>query len=41
MNARVFLLMMAARMVGDYLYSWGGEEAAEGGFDCSGFASIA
>lgn len=41
MNARVFLLLMAARMVGDYLYSWGGEEAREGGFDCSGFASIA
>jgi hypothetical protein len=41
MDARVFLLLMAARMVGDYLYSWGGEEASEGGFDCSGFASIA
>lgn len=41
LNARVFLLMMAARMVGDYLYSWGGEEAEEGGFDCSGFASVA
>ena len=41
MNARVFLLLMAARMVGDYLYSWGGEEADEGGFDCSGFVSIA
>ena len=41
MNARVFLLLMAARMVGDYLYSWGGEESDEGGFDCSGFASIA
>ncbi len=27
MDARVFLLRMAARMVGDYLYSWGGEEA--------------
>jgi len=40
MNARVFLLLMAARMVGDYVYSWGGEEADEGGFDCSGFASI-
>ena len=39
-DARVFLLLMAARMVGDYLYSWGGEEAEEGGFDCSGFASI-
>jgi cell wall-associated NlpC family hydrolase len=36
-NARVFLVLMAARMVGDYLYSWGGEEADEGGFDCSGF----
>jgi len=32
---------MAARMVGDYLYSWGGEEAEEGGFDCSGLLSIA
>ncbi len=41
MEARVFLLLMAARMVGDYLYSWGGEEADEGGFDCSGFASVA
>jgi NlpC/P60 family len=41
LDARVFLLMMAARMVGDYLYSWGGEEADEGGFDCSGFVSIA
>jgi hypothetical protein len=41
MDARVFLLLMAARMVGDYLYSWGGEEAEEGGFDCSGFASVA
>jgi cell wall-associated NlpC family hydrolase len=37
----VFLLLMAARMVGDYLYSWGGEESDEGGYDCSGFASIA
>jgi cell wall-associated NlpC family hydrolase len=41
MDARVFLIMMAARMVGDYLYSWGGEEADEGGFDCSGFVSVA
>jgi hypothetical protein len=41
MDARVFLLLMAARMVGDYLYSWGGEEADEGGYDCSGFVSIA
>ena len=41
MDARVFLLLMAARMVGDYLYAWGGEEAGEGGFDCSGFASVA
>jgi hypothetical protein len=41
LDARVFLLMMAARMVGDYLYSWGGEEVDEGGFDCSGFVSIA
>lgn len=41
MNARVFLLLMAARMVGDYLYSWGGEESDEGGFDCSGFVSVA
>jgi len=40
-DARVFLLLMAARMVGDYLYSWGGEESDEGGYDCSGFASIA
>lgn len=39
MDARVFLLLMAGRMVGDYLYSWGGEDAGEGGFDCSGFAS--
>jgi hypothetical protein len=28
-------------MVGDYLYAWGGEESEEGGFDCSGFASVA
>ncbi len=41
LDARVFLLMMSARMLGDYLYSWGGEEADEGGFDCSGFVSIA
>lgn len=41
LDARVFLLLMAARMVGDYLYSWGGEEADEGGFDCSGFVSVA
>ncbi len=27
LDARVLLLMMAARMPGDYLYSWGGEEA--------------
>lgn len=40
-DARVFLILMAARMVGDYLYAWGGEEAEEGGFDCSGFASVA
>ena len=40
-DARVFLLLMAARMVGNYLYFWGGEEADEGGFDCSGFASVA
>lgn len=40
-DARVFLILMAARMVGDYLYSWGGETADEGGFDCSGFASVA
>ena len=26
-DARVFLLLMAARMVGDYLYAWGGEES--------------
>jgi hypothetical protein len=26
MNARVFLLLMAARMVGDYLYSCGGRK---------------
>jgi hypothetical protein len=41
LDARVFLILMAARMVGDYLYAWGGEEADEGGFDCSGFASVA
>ncbi|HUP24365.1 MAG TPA: NlpC/P60 family protein [Thermoanaerobaculia bacterium] len=41
LDARVFLILMAARMVGDYLYAWGGEDADEGGFDCSGFASIA
>jgi hypothetical protein len=36
-NARLFLVLMAARKVGDYLNSWGGEEADDGGFDCSGF----
>jgi cell wall-associated NlpC family hydrolase len=41
LDARVFLVLMAGRMVGDYLYSWGGEEADEGGFDCSGFVSVA
>ena len=39
-DARVFLLLMAARKVGNYLYAWGGESADEGGFDCSGFVSI-
>ena len=38
-NARVFFLLMAARLVGDYLYAWGGDEPDEGGYDCSGFAS--
>lgn len=37
LDARAFLLLMAARMVGDFLYSWGGEEGDEGGYDCSGF----
>lgn len=41
LDGRVFLLLLAARMVGDYLYAWGGEETGEGGFDCSGFASVA
>ena len=40
-DARIFLVLMAGRMVGDYLYAWGGEEVEEGGFDCSGFASVA
>jgi len=39
-NARVILLMMAGRIVGDYVYSWGGEEVGEGSFDCSGFDSV-
>jgi hypothetical protein len=30
MDTRISLLLMAARMVGDYLYSWGGEEADKG-----------
>jgi len=38
-NARVFLLLLAARDLGEYLYAWGGETAEEGGFDCSGFVS--
>lgn len=41
MDARVFPLLMAARMVGNYLYFWGGEDSDEGGFDCSGFVSTA
>lgn len=40
LDARVYLILMAARMVGDYVYSWGGEEIGEGGFDCSGFTSV-
>ncbi len=40
LDARVYLILMAARMVGDYVYSWGGEEIDEGGFDCSGFTSV-
>ncbi len=39
-DARVFLLLMSARLVGDHLYAWGGEASAEGGYDCSGFASV-
>ncbi len=39
LDGRVFLLMMAARKLGDYLYAWGGEEADEGGYDCSGYIS--
>ena len=38
-NARVFFLLMAARLVGNYVYAWGGEEPDEGGYDCSGFAT--
>jgi hypothetical protein len=36
-DARVFLVLMAARLVGDYVYAWGGDAPEEGGFDCSGF----
>ena len=28
-NARVFLLLMASRLVGDYVYACGGEEATK------------
>lgn len=38
-DARVFLIMMAARKVGHALYAWGGEAETEGGYDCSGFVS--
>ncbi len=36
-DARVFLIMMGARKVGNALYAWGGETETEGGYDCSGF----
>jgi hypothetical protein len=38
-DARVFLVMMGARKVGNALYAWGGETEVEGGYDCSGFVS--
>ena len=38
-DARVFLIMMGARKVGNALYAWGGETETEGGYDCSGFVS--
>lgn len=38
-DARVFLIMMGARKIGNALYAWGGETEAEGGYDCSGFVS--
>ena len=38
-DARVFLIMMGARKVGNSLYAWGGETENEGGYDCSGFVS--
>lgn len=37
LDAQMFFIPLAARNVGDYLYSWGGEAATEGGFNCSGF----
>ena len=41
LNARMFLILMAARKLGNFLYAWGGESAKEGGYDCSGFVSLA
>lgn len=38
-DARVFLVLMGARKVGNALYAWGGETETEGGYDCSGFVS--
>lgn len=40
LDARTFLVLMAARKLGNYLYAWGGESAKEGGYDCSGFVSL-
>jgi hypothetical protein len=40
-NARVFFLLLAARLVGEYLDAWGSERQDEGGDDCSGFATTA
>jgi len=35
-DARAALLLFASRLSGDYLYGWGAESPAEGGYDCSG-----
>ena len=40
LDARTFLVLMAARKLGNFLYAWGGESAKEGGYDCSGFVSL-
>ena len=36
-NARAAVILYGARLVGDYLYAWGGDGSTEGGYDCSGY----